>query len=93
VIDICENKILTSAFFEQNGFKTPEILNSSEITKFPVFIKPLNGSSSVNTFIVNNEKELLFFSEYIDNPLIQEYILGEEYTIDVCLNFDSTPVS
>ncbi|MFU1875383.1 carboxylate--amine ligase, partial [Enterococcus faecium] len=57
VIDICENKILTSAFFEQNGFKTPEILNSSEITKFPVFIKPLNGSSSVNTFIVNNEKE------------------------------------
>ncbi|MDT6652069.1 hypothetical protein NNN54_11520, partial [Enterococcus faecium] len=25
---------------------------------------------------VNNEKELLFFSEYIDNPLIQEYILG-----------------
>ncbi|BDP50576.1 hypothetical protein EfmJHP10_20120 [Enterococcus faecium] len=33
VIDICENKILTSAFFEQNGFKTPEILNSSEITK------------------------------------------------------------
>ncbi|EOC6366383.1 TPA: carboxylate--amine ligase, partial [Enterococcus faecium] len=58
VIDICENKILTSAFFEQNGFKTPEILNSSEITKFPVFIKPLNGSSSVNTFIVNNEKEL-----------------------------------
>ncbi|HAZ0798215.1 ATP-grasp domain-containing protein, partial [Enterococcus faecium] len=43
--------------------------------------------------IVNNEKELLFFSEYIDNPLIQEYILGEEYTIDVCLNFDSTPVS
>ncbi|MBE8848423.1 ATP-grasp domain-containing protein [Enterococcus durans] len=93
VIDICENKILTSAFFEQNGFKTPEILNSSEIKKFPVFIKPLNGSSSVNTFIVNNEKELLFFSEYIEDPLIQEYILGEEYTIDVCLNFDSTPVS
>lgn len=38
-------------------------------------------------------KRIVVFSEYIDNPLIQEYILGEEYTIDVCLNFDSTPVS
>lgn len=93
VINICNDKTLTSKFFENNGFDTPKVLNINEVKSYPVFIKPLNGSSSKDTFIVKSKKELSFFSEYIDKPMIQEYIVGEEFTIDVCLNFDFSPVS
>ena len=39
------------------------------------------GSQGV--FIAKNNKELEFFSSYVPSPIIQEFIEGKEYTIDV----------
>lgn len=61
--------------------------------KFPVFIKPIDGSSSINTFKVNNMEELRFFNSYIDKPIIQEFIEGEEYTVDTFLDFESNVIT
>ena len=46
--------------------------------EFPVFIKPKDGSSSINAFKVNNLEELNFFRNYVKNPLVQELMVGEE---------------
>lgn len=95
IIEICRNKIRSQKFFEEHNFLVPRQIKDIEKDNFsyPVFIKPLDGSSSINAFAVNNEKELKFFTEYIENPIIQEYVRGEEYTIDVFLDFDSNILS
>lgn len=97
VIKICRDKINTNRFFEENGFGVPKKISQEELCikelKFPLFIKPLNGSSSINAFKVNNLKELSFFNEYIENPIIQKFIEGDEYTIDVFLDFEANPIT
>lgn len=94
---ICRDKINTQKFFESNGFGVPKQITDEEIisenVKFPVFIKPRDGSSSVNAFKVNNMNELLFFKEYINKPIIQELIQGEEYTIDVFTDFSGNIIN
>ena len=97
VIRYCRDKINTQQFFEQHGFKVPAMLKDEDMdngnVEFPVFIKPKDGSSSINAFQVNNLEELNFFRKYIKNPLVQELIVGDEYTIDVFLDFDSNIIT
>lgn len=97
VIKICRDKYKTQKFFEQNGFKVPRLIDDDVIKNkdysYPLFIKPLNGSSSINTFKVNNDKELEFFLEYVPNPIVQEFIGGEEYTVDAFVDFDGNPIT
>ena len=97
VIEICRNKINTNRFFKENGFGVPREITLEDIKsknyKFPLFIKPFNGSSSISTFKVNNEKELNFFIEYVNNPIIQEFVEGKEYTIDVFVDFNGNLIT
>lgn len=97
VINICRDKYNTQDFFEQHGFGVPRLITHDDIINknynFPLFIKPLNGSSSINTFKVNNEKELEFFIEYVPSPLVQEFIEGEEFTVDVFTDFEGQPIT
>lgn len=97
VIKICRNKHNTQKFLEENGFGVPKCLSDEDINSknysFPLFIKPEDGSSSINTFKVNNEQELMFFREYIDKPMIQEFMQGKEYSVDVFCDFDSNPIT
>ena len=97
VIKICRDKILTQKYMEKNSFPVPRMYELSEVSEdsitLPLFIKPKSGSSSVNTFKVNSYTELITYSKIIDDPIIQEYIQGEEYTVDVFLNFESEVLS
>ncbi|MGL4652175.1 ATP-grasp domain-containing protein [Cetobacterium sp.] len=96
-IDICRDKFKTQKFFEENKFLTPRLITEDIIKNkaysFPLFIKPLNGSSSINAFKINSERELDFFKEYVPNPIIQKCVIGEEFTVDVFCDFDSNPVT
>lgn len=91
---IAQNKIDTYKFFKSIGIKTPESYEKGMeyIGKFPCFIKPISGSSSVNAFKVKNEKELEFFKYYIGEYIIQDLIQGEEYTIDIFCDFEGEPI-
>lgn len=93
-LHITENKLETYKFFKSLKIKTPESFGQGMPYhgNFPCFIKPVNGSSSINAFKVKNEKELEFFKEYIGDYLIQELVEGEEYTVDVFCDFYGKPV-
>jgi carbamoyl-phosphate synthase large subunit len=52
--------------------------------KYPIFIKPREGSGSQNAYKINSKEELDFYYGRIKNPIIQEYLSGKEYTAD-CL--------
>lgn len=94
VIEICRDKKNTQKFFEDNGFGVPKEINDEHKDfSYPVFIKPIDGSSSINTYKINNKEELTFFRKYIKNPIVQEFIQGDEYTIDAFLDFDSNVIT
>jgi len=93
VIEICRDKNITQTYLEKNGFKIPKSYKKSELIKgkikFPLFIKPKSGSSSINTFKVNNKKELEIYTSIVKDAVIQEFIEGDEFTVDVFLDFKS----
>lgn len=97
VISIIRNKVKTYEFLRENGFNVPKLITEIEIKnndyEFPLFIKPLDGSSSINNFKINNEKELKFFKEYVPNPMIQEFVAGQEYCVDVFSDFEGNAIT
>lgn len=97
IIKICRNKLVTQKFMEENGFLMPRLLQTEELKAedlpFPLFMKPIDGSSSIDAFKVNNRDELDTYIKLIKEPIVQEYIAGEEYTVDVFLDFDSNIIS
>ena len=96
VVKICHDKLLTQRFFEDNGVNVPRAIEPNEIppsADFPLFIKPRTGSSSVNTFRIDTPGQLEFFRSYVDRPIVQKLVEGEEYTVDAFCGFDSKPVT
>lgn len=97
VVKICRDKISTQKFLEENGFKVPKMYSDEELEssniQYPLFIKPKSGSSSINTFKVNNYAELCIYKNIVKDPIIQDYMEGEEYTVDVFLDFESRVIT
>ena len=97
----CSNKInrtffdkrSAQRFFENNKIPTPRLFSPDEARQFraiqyPLLLKPNQGSCSIGVTKVNNKKELLFFLDYLEDPIIQEFIEGNEYTIDVLIDLN-----
>ena len=97
VISICRDKINTQKFLEENEFKIPKMYSEEELDSgeidFPLFIKPKSGSSSINTFKVNNIEELATYRSLIKEPIVQDFMEGKEFTVDVFLDFDGNLIT
>ena len=93
-ISLCRDKRKTALFFESIGLKTPKPFDNYSEYKggFPAFIKPKDGSSSINAFKVDNEKELENYSSQIPDYIVAPYINGKEYTIDIFCDFEGNPI-
>lgn len=93
--EICHSKRDTGIFFEKIGVKTPKIYDLSQDLdlSFPLIVKPNTGSSSVGVYSVRNQTELSFFATYIKDAIVQESIEGDEYTIDVLVDFKGNILS
>ncbi len=98
VVEMCFDKYSMYEFFVQNGFKTvrsyidkEEFYKDveAEIINYPVFVKPVRGSASINISKVNSKEEVeLLFSRF-DNLMIQEFMDGTEYGADVYIDMIS----
>lgn len=53
------------------------------IKDFPLIIKPRLGAGTNDVWKVNDYYDLKFFSRRVKNPIIQQYIEADEFTIDV----------
>lgn len=94
-IAICRDKNYTADFFESCGLKAPRAVNNYQLynDSYPCFIKPKDGSSSVNAFKVENESELRFYAEQIGDYIVQPFIEGTEYTVDIFCDYEGKPIS
>lgn len=62
--------------------KLPEIYDSNQPTKYPIFAKPVIGHSSKGTAVLHSELEKIEYLEKNKNVLLLELLSGEEYTVD-----------
>lgn len=90
---ICFDKNLTWKFFREHGVDTPEVFDATTLdalpdTRFPLLIKPYDGSCGIGVTKIRDRAELGFFSKYVEHAMVQEFVQGTEYTIDVLVGFD-----
>lgn len=94
VISICRNKYLTAQFIKKCGLCVPKTYRTikEHDGTYPCFIKPVNGSSSINALKVMNENELRIYIERGCDYIVQSVVEGTEYTVDVFCDFESNPL-
>lgn len=88
VVEISDNKLLTSRFLEEAGLPAPQtcdysnILDGSASMSFPFILKPKKGGTrSKNVFLVKKQEDLDTLQHLSPEEFIaQEYIEGDEYT-------------
>lgn len=95
MIAICRDKNLTSDFFIKCGLNAPKPVNDYRKydSGYPAFIKPKDGSSSIDAYKVENEEELILYSSQVNDYIVQPYVEGTEYTIDIFCDWMGRPLS
>lgn len=93
-IEICRDKRKTEAYFRDLGLDCPHTVDDADSYKFgfPAFIKPKDGSSSKSAYKVKNKEELDVYAKKVPGYVVQNFIEGTEYTVDVCCDFDGNPI-
>ncbi len=98
VVRTTRDKYRTFQFCQQNGIRVPRTFLSEELVTaklpaFPLIVKPRDGRGTSGVFKIRNRKELDFFVSYVPNAIVQEFIEGQEFTIDVLTDFDGQILS
>lgn len=92
VVELAFDKYEMYKYLISNGFKTAKTYINKEdfyqdlekkIIGFPVFVKPVRGSASLNISKVTCKKELDLLFELYDDLIIQEFLNGQEIGADV----------
>ncbi|WP_315077712.1 ATP-grasp domain-containing protein [uncultured Clostridium sp.] len=101
IINICKDKKKTYDYFINSSInnirvflkkEVENIIKESDINKLPLLIKPKCGMGSKDIYKINTIKELIFFNEYVQEKIVQEFILGDEYTVDILVDLEGEPI-
>lgn len=100
-VQLCRDKNYTADYFISLGLKSPLPINSVKIFEkkmqngevhFPAFIKPKDGSSSIDAYRVDRLEDLKTYAEKIRDYVIQPFISGREFTVDIFCDYCGNPV-
>lgn len=102
-VQLCRDKNLTADYFVSLGLNAPFTVNDVDRFRqallaghvsFPAFIKPKDGSSSVNAYKADTIDELEMHAKSIGEGeyVIQSFVDGTEFTIDIFCDYDGAPV-
>ncbi|QOJ14401.1 MAG: ATP-grasp domain-containing protein [Planctomycetia bacterium] len=88
VIETCRDKLRTFEFLTRHGIdtprtQTPEQLGALPQHGFPCFVKPRFGSASESAHRADDPTDLAYFLAKGRSPIVQEFVAGEEFTLDV----------
>jgi carbamoyl-phosphate synthase large subunit len=93
---LCNDKYATCRALAEKGIAAAASYLPSSMPaspSFPLFIKPRRGRGGVGAFAIHNARELEFFLDYVPEPLVQDYLTGPEFTIDMLCDFAGRPLS
>lgn len=89
IVCICNDKYKTYTYLKEKNIEMPpvylkeEALKKEFSIKYPAFVKPRNGISSVDCYKVNNENELSVFLSRINDPIVQGFMEGQKCVVDI----------
>lgn len=93
LIQICRDKRKTHQFLKEQGVEVAKEYDKNNFD-FPIFIKPSDGSRSVDTYTIKSKEDMvpyhfknpkLMFLEYLDSQDYDEYTCDLYYTQDSVL--------
>jgi carbamoyl-phosphate synthase large subunit len=84
---VCRDKVRTNWLLAETGLASVETFTLDAFRArpfFPCFAKPVRGSAGVGSSVIRDEVELsAHVGTYGQEIIIQEYLYGREFTIDV----------
>lgn len=95
---MCFDKYQFSGFLIENGFNTIRSYIDKDLffkeveagkIEYPVFVKPVRGSASINISKVTTKEEVELLFNIYDNLMIQEFMDGAEYGADTYIDMIS----
>jgi carbamoyl-phosphate synthase large subunit len=92
---LCNDKYATCCALQKKGIAAARSFLPGMLTSpwFPLFVKPRFGRGGVGAFPIRHQRDLDFFLSYVEEPLIQDYLAGPEFTIDMLCSFSGRPLS
>ena len=94
-VERCFNKYQMFEYLNVHGFNTPKSYINKDlfykdledgVIDFPVFVKPITGSASINISKVNTKEEIETLFNKFDDLMIQEFMDGTEIGADVYID-------
>jgi len=95
VVATCNDKRATYDLLCRHDVPTPatwlpeELERAGSPKSWPLVVKPRRGIGAVDVYIANDEMELAVFLRRVPDAIVQEYLPGEEYTVDVLADNNS----
>jgi carbamoyl-phosphate synthase large subunit len=87
IVATCMDKARTSALVRRAGLVAIRTCTLAEFRKgpfYPCFIKPVRGSAGIGASVIAAPAQLeMHVGAFGDRMLLQEYVPGQEFTIDV----------
>lgn len=93
---LCDDKFATCSLLRERGVAAAESWLPQDlpaVPSFPLFVKPRRGRGGVGAYAIRNARDLAFFLDYVADPIVQEYLDGPEFTIDLLCGFDGRVLS
>lgn len=96
VVETCRDKWKTFQTLRSANIDTPttwlwrDVIQMS-VHHFPYYMKPQCGSAGVGNFVIHDEDELRTLGRRVQDPIVQEFIEGTEYTLDVYCGLNGIP--
>ena len=86
-VTLCRDKAQTNALISKAGLASIKTVTLSQFLQkpfYPCFVKPISGSASVGTAVIRNDRQLqAHIQAFGELMIVQEYVPGQEYTLDV----------
>ncbi len=93
---VCNDKLATCLMLRAHGLDAVSTSLPGDVPAdptFPLFVKPRRGRGGVGAVAVRDARELDFFLGYVPDPIVQHYLDGPEFTIDLLCDFDGSPLA
>lgn len=93
VIQTCRDKLLTFRCLKAARIDTPQTWSADEALfrkrhRFPYFLKPRMGSAGKGAYKITSVEDLGALARRVPDAIVQEFVEGEEHTLDVYTGLD-----
>ena len=91
-LEICRDKLLTFTTLSGKYELPVTTTDPNKVAAFPVIAKPRSGKGSRGVFKVDNQRDLDYVTSKYADMIFQEYLPGQEYTVDVLCDLHKNPI-